>query len=78
MEFFEDHCLVTLGKKRAQVPLSAELEGEDGPDFLVLLDEVTHWLAPNDAEEISLEALAKIAELIERAADKQGIDLEFE
>mgnify|MGYP000046402890 CR=1 FL=1 len=78
VEFFEDHCRVSLGKKTCSIPLQSDPEGEDGPDILVLLDEVTHWSAPNEAEEISLEALAKIAEMIERACAKQGLSVEFE
>ena len=78
VEFFEDHCRVKVGKKTCVAPIQTDPEGDDGPDILVLLDEVTHWLAPDAAEEISLEALAKITELIERACAKQGLSVEFE
>ncbi len=78
VEFLDNHLRVTLGKKACEVPFAADPEGEAGPDILILLDDATHWLPPHAAEEISLEALAKITELIEHACAKQGISVEFE
>ena len=77
-DVFETHMIVTLGRKTALVPVVHEPEGEDGPDFLILLDDVTHWQAPHADEDISLEDLAKITELIERDCEKLGLDVEFE
>ena len=68
--------IVAIGKRRALVPCRAQPDGD--PDLVVNLDDVTHWQAPDEADEISLGDLRKIAAWIERACDERGLDVEFE
>ena len=77
IEITEDELKITLGKKRAVIPVARSPEGEYGPDLLVFLDDLSVWLEPEDME-ISLEDLAKLAEMIEAFCDRHDIILEFE
>ena len=76
MRFDAAEIVVSIGKRRALVPCRAQPEGE--PDLVVDLDDVTHWQAPDEADEISLGDLQKIAAWIERACDERGLEVEFE
>ena len=51
---------------------------EEDADFLVLLDEILFWDAPDDATPIEVEELLKIMEAIEDFADAQGFSIAFE
>lgn len=72
-EIKADHILVTDGQKSLILPLANE------DDVMVVsLDDASHWAAPDDGIEISLDDLRAIAAGIETAADKQGIAIEFD
>jgi len=77
IEITEYALKITLGKKTAVIPVSHQPEGEDGPDLLVFLDDLSVWQEPAEAE-ISLEDLAKLAEMIEAYCDRHEILVEFE
>jgi len=51
--------------------------GEDG-DFVVRLDEIDHWDAPQDEETIDIAELQKILAAIEDQAEKHGLTIVFE
>ena len=51
---------------------------QDAPFIKPSQRDVTHWLSPHHADEISLGDLQKIAAWIERACDERGLDVEFE
>ena len=64
--------VVTLGKRIAHVPCMVE-----GAAAIVSLDEVAQWHEPA-GQEISLPDLVRLTELIERAFDEAGREVEFE
>ena len=76
VRFDASGIVVRIGKRQALVPCQTQPGGE--PDLVVNLDDVTHWQAPHEADEISLGDLQKIAAWIERACDERGLDVEFE
>ncbi|QGM46430.1 Imm74 family immunity protein [Methylocystis heyeri] len=51
---------------------------EEDIDFYVLLDEIAHWDAPDDDQEIEVAELQKILEAIERQVEKHGLNIVFE
>ena len=76
VRFDATEIVVQIGKRQALVPCHKQPDGE--PDLVVNLDDVAHWQAPHEADEISLADLQKIAAWIERACDERGLDVEFE
>lgn len=76
VRFDATEIVVQIGKRQALVPCHTQPDGE--PDLVVNLDDVTHWLSPHHADEISLGDLQKIAAWIERACDDRRLDVEFE
>jgi len=51
---------------------------EDPVDFIVDLDSVLTWDAPNEEIEIEVEELQKIVEAIEAEFEKLGLVVEFD
>jgi hypothetical protein len=60
----------------ANTPPPADLE-EDA-DFVIALDEIDHWDAPDDDTEIEVDELQKILEAIEQEVEKHGLSVAFE
>ena len=53
-------------------------DAENAPDFLIHLDDIEFWDAPDDAEEISIDDLQRILDAIEAECDNHGLSVEFE
>jgi hypothetical protein len=53
-------------------------DAEEDIDFFILLDEIAHWDAPDDDQEIDVGELQKILEAIERQVEKHGLNIVFE
>lgn len=51
--------------------------GED-IDFVVRLDEIDHWDAPDQDQEIDIVELQKILDAIEKELDKHGLTVDFD
>ncbi len=68
------HGARTLTLRPAPPPPNAE----DAPDFVILLDDMTYWDAPDDDSEIDIDLLPAILTSIERECDKHGLSVEFE
>jgi len=51
---------------------------EEDAEFLVLLDEIESWDAPDDQTPIEIEELPKILDAIEDFAERQGFSIAFE
>lgn len=75
----KDDALVLRCKGRRLTIVNAALEeGEENADFLVRLDEIEFWDAPDDETAIEIEELQKILETIENFAEKNGFDVSFD
>ena len=53
-------------------------DAEDAPDFLIQLDDIEFWDAPDASEEIAIEDLQRILDAIEAECDNHGLSVEFE
>ena len=51
---------------------------ESAPDFLIHLDDIEFWDAPDAAEEIAIEDLQQILDAIEAECDNHSLSVEFE
>lgn len=56
----------------------ASADPEEIVDFVVALDDIAHWDAPHQGEEIDIETLQKIIRAIEDEFDKLGLEIAFE
>lgn len=54
-----------------------EDSGED-TDFVVRLDEIDHWDAPDQDQEIDIEDLQKILDAVEKELAKHGLTVDFD
>jgi hypothetical protein len=50
----------------------------DAPDFLIHLDEIETWDAPNDDVEIGVAELQLILQALEAECERHGLSIEFE
>ncbi len=68
------HAARTLTVVASAPPPNAE----DTPDFLVALDDIVHWDAPHEEDEIDVEKLQQILAAIEDECDRHGLTVEFD
>jgi Immunity protein 74 len=47
-------------------------------DFVVRLDEIDHWDAPDQDQEIDIEDLQKILDAVEKELAKHGLTVDFD
>lgn len=57
-------------------PPDAE-SGEDA-DFVVRLDDLDHWDAPDDEMPIDIDELQKILDAVEKQLEKHGLSVDFD
>jgi hypothetical protein len=57
-------------------PPDAE-SGEDA-DFVVRLDDLDHWDAPDDETPIDIDELQKILDAVEKQLEKHGLSVDFD
>lgn len=50
----------------------------EAPDFLVSLDDIEHWDAPHEGDEIEVDKLQMILTAIEDECDRHGLTVEFD
>ena len=48
------------------------------PDFVVALDDIMYWDAPNDAEEIDINLMPRVLDAIERECARHGLTVAFD
>ena len=78
IEFTEGAVRVASGDRLLTLtPLRPPLNQESAPDFIVALDDIEHWDAPNDEILIEIEELQRITRAIEEACDERGLSVEF-
>ncbi len=51
---------------------------ENAPDFIIRLDDIEHWDAPDADDEIEVEKLQAILTAIEDECDRHGLSVEFD
>jgi hypothetical protein len=74
-----DDALVLRYRGRSLTIRDAAVEDdEEDADFLVRLDDIEFWNAPDGETAIEIEELQKILEAIEDFAEKNGLDIAFE
>ena len=54
--------------------LGSALEDDE---IVIDLDQLTHWDAPDEAIEVTLEDIIAITQMIEAEADRLGLDVAF-
>lgn len=76
---------VTEGAVRVQrdgmtltAPIAPPDEESEGADFIIRLDDLDHWDAPDEDTPIEIDELQKILDAIERQFDKRGLAVDFE
>jgi hypothetical protein len=53
-------------------------DSPDDADFLVRLDDIERWDAPDDETPIEIEELQRILDAIESQLDRQGLAVDFD
>ena len=66
------------GRVLTIVPSPPPPDADDAPDFLIQLDDIEHWDAPHEDDEIVVEKLQLILGAIEDECDRHGLTVEFE
>jgi hypothetical protein len=78
-ELTEGSIRVTLADKVLTITSGANPpDAEEIADFVVHLDDILHWDAPHDTEEVEIDDLQRIVELIEAEFGKRGLTVVFE
>jgi hypothetical protein len=60
---------------RAEAP---DAESGEDTDFVVRLDEIDHWDAPDQDKEIDIVELQKILDAVEKELDRHGLTVDFD
>ncbi|WOJ88867.1 Imm74 family immunity protein [Methylocapsa polymorpha] len=75
----EGSIRVLWGDKVLTIPHAPGLpDAKDQADFIVDLDAILSWDAPNDANAIEVAELQKIVQAIETEFERLGLVVEFE
>ena len=59
-------------------PAAPPPDADATPDFIIRLDDMEFWEAPDAAEEIAIEDLQSICDAIEKECDAHGLSVEFD
>ena len=79
VEITEGAIRVRHGGRTLTVVASAPPpDAEDAPDFIITLDDIDHWDAPHDQEEIEVDKLQLILDAIEDECERHGLTVEFD
>ena len=79
VEMTEGAIRVRQGGRTLTIPIAPP--GADSPedaDFLVSLDDIENWDAPDDDTAIDIEALQQILDEIEAQLDRLGLVVDFD
>lgn len=66
------------GRTLTIVPAPPPPNAENAADFIIHLDDIAHWDAPDDETEIDVEKLQAILAAIEDQCDLHGLSVEFD
>ncbi len=68
----QDNRMLTI---HAEAP---DAESGEETDFVVRLDEISHWDAPDQDEEIDIVVLQQILDAVEKELAKHGLTVDFD
>ncbi|MBV9522118.1 MAG: hypothetical protein JO010_04965 [Alphaproteobacteria bacterium] len=66
------------GRVLTIAPTPPPPDAVDAPDFLIHLDEIETWDAPDNEVEIEVAELQMILRTVEEECDRHGLSVEFE
>lgn len=79
VELTEGAIRVRHGKRTLTIrPMPPPPDAEDAPDFLIHLDDLEAWDAPDNETEIEVAELQVILRAVEAECDRHGLSVEFE
>ena len=79
VEVTEGAIRARLNGRTLTLPLAPpDADSPEDADFLVRLDEIENWDAPDDETPIDIEDLQRILDVIEAHLDRQGLVVDFD
>ena len=79
VEVTEGAIRVRRAGKTLTIPAAPpDAESDEDADFVVRLDDLDHWDAPDDEAPIEVEELQKILDAVEKQLEKHGLRVDFE
>jgi hypothetical protein len=79
VELTEGAIRVRQGKRTLTVkPAPPPPNAEDAPDFIIHLDDIETWDAPDNEVEIEVAELQMILTAVEAECERHGLSVEFE
>jgi hypothetical protein len=79
VEMTEGAIRVRRGARTLTIPTAPpDAESGEGADFVVRLDDLEHWDAPDDETPIDIDELQKILEAVEKQFVKHGLSVDFD
>ena len=79
VEVTEGAIRVRQSGRTLTIPIAPpDVDSPEDADFLVRLDDIESWDAPDDETPIDIEALQKILDAIEDQLDRQGLVVDFD
>jgi hypothetical protein len=79
VEVTEGAIRVRRAGKTLTIPAAPpDAESGDDADFLVRLDDIEHWDAPDDETLIDVNELQKILDAVEKQLEKHGLSVDFD
>lgn len=79
VEVTEGAIRARLNGRTLTLPLAPpDADSPEEADFLVRLDEIENWDAPDDETPIDIEDLQRILDVIEAHLDRQGLVVDFD
>ena len=70
--------VMSQGRRLTLTGVAPPPDAEDAPDFLIRMDDIEFWDAPDAAEEIAVEDIQRILDAIETECDHHGLSVAFE
>ncbi len=79
VEVTEGAIRVRRAGKTLTIPAAPpDAESEEDADFIVRLDDIEHWDAPDDETLIDIDELQKILDAVEKQLEKHGLTVDFD
>jgi hypothetical protein len=79
VELTEGAIRVRHGKRTLTIrPAPPPPDADDAPDFIIHLDDIERWDAPDNEVEIEVAELQMILHAVEAECERHGLSVEFE
>ncbi len=79
VEVTEGAIRVRHGGRTLTIPAAPpDAESDEDADFIVRLDDIEHWDAPDDETPIDIVELQKILDAVEKQLEKHGLSVDFD